>query len=308
MSDIEITCPSGLVFGARRMYGGAYQAMAKVVERGTQLEAAAHGLAACAEEIINPGPYGNTPGTKPSVEFWKHGWAVDLMVASIDLRIQSFSRDPTVGKQLPVTFNCQRCGKLTDNWLIDDIGIYLRMPRLRRMPLKTREIVTQRGRFDTKVDGKTVRFDIQRLKQDIEMRDLLKRNMPGQRQLTPVEIVAKQLTFVEGLKAQNMLNIWRWCSNQDAEVLDELLALFYQTEGTLDSTTRVTCQNPDCGIEQDIQLPFGGKAFWSPKRAKAEEGIWTRELTETDETAEQTETAEKGEQKSEEQQESRTAS
>lgn len=268
------------------MYGGAYQAMANIVERGTQLEAAAHGLAACAEVIVSPGPYGNSPGTKPSVDFWKHAWAVDLMVASIDLRIQSFPRDPTVGKQLPVTFNCGTCRKLTDNWQIDDIGIYLRTPRLRPMPLKTREIVTQRGRFETKVDNKTVRFDIQRLKQDVEMRDLLKRNAPGRRQLTPVEIVAKQLTFVEGLKAQNMLSFWRWCSDQDAEVLDEILTLFYTTEGTLDSTTRVSCQNTECGVEQDIQLPFGGKAFWSPKRAKAEEGIWTRELSETSETTE----------------------
>ena len=284
--SIEVACPSGLVFSARRMYGGAYQAMASVVERGTQLEAAAHGLAACALEIVDPGPYGNTPGTKPSVEFWKHAWAIDLMVASIDLRLQSFPRSPELGKGLPVTFNCRQCGKLTDNWQIDDIGIYLLPPRLRTMPQKTRDAVKARVKFQTKIDGKRIEYDVQRLRQDIDMRDILKRNAPGRRQLTPVEIVAKQLCFVEGLKAQNLLSFWRWCGEQDAEVLDELLTLFFRTEGTLDTTTRVTCQNSDCAIEQDIQLPFGGKAFWSPKRAKAEEETWTREQTE--ETNEET--------------------
>ena len=266
------------------MYGGAYQAMANVIDRGTQLEAAAHGLSACAAEIIDPGPYNTAAGTKPSVEFWKSAWAVDLMVASIDLRLKSFPRDPSVGKELPVTFNCSHCRKLTDNWMISDIGIYLREPRLRPMPKKTREVVAARGRFETRVDGKLVKFDIQRLRQDVEMRELLKKNAPGRRQLTPVEMCAKQITFVEGLKAQSTLLIWRWCGEQDAEVLDELLTTFYRTEGTLDSTTRVTCQNADCGVEQDIQLPFGGRAFWSPKRARAEEEIWTADATETEET------------------------
>lgn len=270
------------------MFGGAYQAMASMVDRGTQLEAAAHGLSACAGEVIDAGPYNTiSPGKKPTVEFWKRAWAVDIMFASIYLRVESFPRNPKRGKELPITFNCHRCGKLTDNWLIPDIGIYLQAPRLRRMPVKSREIVRAGGRFETNIDGKRVAYDIQRLQQDVDMRDVLKRNAPGRRQMTPVEMVAKQVKFVEGLKAQTLLAIWRWCGEQDAEVLDELLAEFYRTEGTMDTTTRVTCQGQDCGIELDINLPFGGKAFWSPQRAKAEEEIWDEEAT-TEETDEET--------------------
>lgn len=290
MNTIEITCPSGFRFSSRRMYGGAYQAMANVVNRGTQLEAAAHGLSACAGEVLDAGPYNFiTAGKKPNVDFWKRAWGVDLMVASIDLRIQSFPRNPTIGKELPVTFNCGRCGRLTDNWQINDISIYLQPPRLRRMPKATRDTVRSGGRFDTTIDGKRVSYDITRLQQDIDMRETLKRNAPGSKQFTSVELVAKQLKFVEGVKAQNLLCFWRWCAEQDAEVLDELLTTFYRTEGTLDSTTRVTCQNVDCGIEQDIQLPFGGRAFWSPQRTKAEDEIWMEDAETKQETSEENE-------------------
>lgn len=277
---IEIHCPSGFVFSSRRMFGGAYQAMASVIDRGTQLEAAAHGLSACAGEVLDAGPYNHiSVGSKPSVEFWKRAWAVDIMFASIDLRVQSFPRNPKRGQELPITFNCGRCGKLTDNWLVDDISIYLKYPRLRKMPVKSREVIRQGGRFESRIDNTRIQFDIQRLSQDVDIRDILKRNAPGRRQMTPVEMVAKQLKFVDGLKAQTMLAFWRWCSEQDAEVLDELLATFYRVEGTMDTTTRVTCQNGECGVEQDINLPFGGKAFWSPQRAKAEEEIWNEEAT-----------------------------
>jgi hypothetical protein len=282
---LEIHCPSGFVFTSRRMFGGAYQAMASIVDRGTQLEAAAHGLSACAGEVLDAGPYNIiSTGSKPNTEFWKRAWAVDIMYASIDLRVQSFPRNPKRGKELPITFNCGRCGKLTDNWLISDISIYLQHPRLRKMPLKSREVVRAGSRFETRIDGKRITFDIQRLQQDVDMRDVMKRNAPGRRQMTPVEMVAKQVKSVEGLKAQTLLAIWRWCGEQDAEVLDELLAEFYRTEGTMDTTERVTCQSPDCCIEQDINLPFGGKAFWSPQRAKAEEQIWEEETTENDDS------------------------
>lgn len=277
---VEIRCPSGLIFTSRRMFGGAYQAMASVVDRGTQLEAAAHGLSACAGEVLDAGPYNFiSAGSKPDVTFWKRAWAVDIMYASIELRVQSFPRNPTRGKELPITFNCGACRKLTDNWLIKDISIYLQFPRLRPMPNKSREIIRSGGRFEMTIDGKRIAFDMQRLQQDVDIRDIMKRNAPGRRQMTPVEFVAKQLKFVEGLKAQTMLAHWRWCSEQDAEVLDDLLATFYRTEGTMDTTTRVTCQNAECGTEQDINLPFGGKAFWSPQRAKAEEEIWNEEAT-----------------------------
>lgn len=289
-NHIEISCPSGFKFATRRMYGEAYQAMASVVDRGTQLEAAAHGMATCAVEILDSGPYAfgaAQVGSRPTVEFWKRASAIDLMEASIDLRFNSFPRNPALGKELPITFNCQRCGKITDNWLLPDISIYLRAPRVRPMPKNVWEAVRSNSLFEARIDGKTVRWDIQRLQQDIDMREVLKKNAPGRRQFTQVELVAKQLRYVEGLKAQNMLTWWRWASQADSEMLDELLALFYEHDSVFNAETRVTCQNADCHIEQDIILPFGGKAFWSPKRAKAEETTWSEEETTSEEDREE---------------------
>jgi hypothetical protein len=82
-----------------------------------------------------------------------------------------------------------------------------------------------------------------------------------------VDSLAYRLLSVEGLKdPTDKRSIQAWLNDVD---LDELLRLrehFDEVSGGVETTLQIECPRGQCGHMQEVELPFGGQAFWTPKK------------------------------------------
>lgn len=80
-----------------------------------------------------------------------------------------------------------------------------------------------------------------------------------------VATIAYRLMNVEGVGDEKHL-IRRWVDDLDVSELQVLREGMDKVGGGVDSTVEVHCRQLGCGHVTEVEIPFGGRDFWTPKK------------------------------------------
>jgi len=242
MSQV-ITCPSGLTGKIRGMKVREERILAdrQLAKGGGQVDAL---LSACWEDTVDPGPYSLSDGPLD----WSKVLQGDRFFALLQVRIATYG--PTYAFSVP----CQRdaCRAKID-WEID----------LSELPVKalsdaSRTAFAAGNRFQASLpDGRKVWVRL--LTGEDE------RKLPQLRRAAPDRMLSGLLTHrvleVEGIEAREKRRFLEDLSMADATYLfDE----FDRHDCGVE--TRIDIECPECGAEQEVELPFEGRAFFLPTK------------------------------------------
>lgn len=282
--QFEIPCPSGAVFLFKEMGGEQIIAVAERVGANTSSETLTTVLAGCCTEILDPGPYPALEVGKGSPN-WANLLYGDVITALLWLRVKSF---PEVGASYEYDFTCEHCkhvcgathdlvGLLEDpdaNRMLSDestVALLANQPLTAKIP----------ARYAPKLPGVessvgelltpeiSITYDLHRITQDTVMKVQMKRQ--DRKKVTTIEQVATQLKSVAGLvtaknnePVRDLPGLWKWARQQSADTIDNLLSQMRDADCGVDPVVMAWCDQPDCGKEQRISLPFG-RSFFNPR-------------------------------------------
>lgn len=245
MGNVVIECPSGLSVEVRGLEVTECNDLVdqEVNKAGLIFDSV---LSKCTTRIVDPGPYKFDTAVD-----WAEVYVGDRLAAIIDIRRATYHR--------PYEFRipCSTCKEPID-WKIELADLPRRkLPEASRVALQGDRIITAKW----PEVGKEVKFRLLLGKDGTKARKLTKQHP---KELVYVSLLSR-VVEVEGVSPAGLD---AFLAHLGAEPMLDLLDLFDEHEGGVDTTIEVVCRNPECGITQETELPFG-RSFWLPRRRKA---------------------------------------
>ena len=220
------------------------------------------------------------PGPYPFVQLgdahftWSGMLKVDVLWSLYRLRAGSFPDDPEHGlTSEDYTFE-HRCGDTAcDGHKVPSVQ-RVRLCDLKQRKLPASSFATMRGggSFETKVDGKVVKFVLPTFALDAPLREHLKKerkkaNNP-RRPVTPAEQIAAQLTFIEGVKNsdKDLGARAKWLAGLTAHQWVPLRDTITKAAPFVGNKVDATCDV--CGRVEELGLPLVPSFFAPPDRSE----------------------------------------
>lgn len=260
MSDIELTCPSGLRGLVRGLVGRDYRSFnrqtARTGEGLTKL------LQSCWTETFDPGPYSIGPS---GVINWADVLIGDRFYALIGIRQAMYPEEKYAFK---VTCREMRCRQSID-WQIDLLN---QLP-VKKLPESSKTALLE-GRNEFRLElappGVGVWFKLITGRAQAAQQRLIQqavKNAPrGEKPADLVLALASRIVRVEGLDGSEGPEGYEtrveWLEDLDGTCHRKLVRGFDAADGGVETSIEVEC--PHCMAVQDVELPFD-ETFLMPK-------------------------------------------
>ncbi len=247
MGETRIECPSGLIVMARGLKGQEANLLAdkRTARSGTLTSQI---LANCLRSVVDPGPY-QVEGGKLS---WDKVHVGDRLFSMLRIRAATY------GEEYNFSVQCEgeRCGQnISCSMALNSLPV-------KPLPEEAREALRRGDRMLTvKFMDRDVRFRLLVGEDEAAGRKLL-RDHEGDVVTTAL---LHRVTAVSEVAPNDR---GRWLADMDMPDLLALRDLFDSKDGGVDTDITVECAN--CGLRQEVSLPFG-KEFFLPKRRAAAE-------------------------------------
>lgn len=246
-SEEGILCPSGLRIAVRKMKLREYKLFAN--NAGMRSGASIDEVLAACTTVIDPGP-AYAPGTFN----WK---TTALQGDRFFTQIQI--RSCTHGSKFNFDAKCPECRKKIA-WTVNLTDLPV-VP----YPTESRRKNAARERFALRVAGKLVEFTL--LTAEDEKR-LVKIVGDRAEEDAVVESLAYRMRSVEGVSRKDPKVFREWLEDLDMEEVFAIRAEIDRVSGGVETSIGIECSR--CG-EFQINLPFGGAGFWTPKSTRSRE-------------------------------------
>jgi hypothetical protein len=236
-----ITCPSGLTGKVRGLRVREERILAdrQLAKSGEQTDAL---LKACWVETVDAGLYGTQDEALP----WSAILTGDRFYALLQVRIATYG--PAYAFSIP----CQSCRAKVD-WEID-----LAQLPVKGLPDESRAAFANGNRFETRLPGSDQKVWFKLLVGGDEHR------LPQLRRAAPDRVMSSLLAYrvleVEGVDARDKRRFLEDLSLADATAL---FRLFDVVDCGIDTQIEIAC--PECGAEQEVELPLGQQFFLPTK-------------------------------------------
>jgi hypothetical protein len=235
--ETTITCPSGLTGKIRGMRVREERILAdrQLAKSGAQTDAL---LAACWQDTLDPDLYALNDGALD----WLKVLSGDRFYALLQLRIATYG--PSYAFSVP----CSSCRAKID-WEID-----LSELPVKKLPEPSRASFAAGNRFETTLPDGSRKLWFKLMLGDDE------RKLPQLRRSAPDRVLSALLAHrvleVEGIEAREKRRFLEDLSMADAT------QLFHEfDEADCGVETKINIECPECGAEQEIELPFGREFF-----------------------------------------------
>lgn len=253
--DLVVDCPSGLRVRAGKLKVRQFKLLGnrKALESGEAFE---QFLAACAQEIVDPGPaYAGTwtPGT---VFDWKRALQGDRFAALLGIR------RATHPQPFDFEIRCASCGK-EYGWSVN-----LRELPVVPYPAASIEAFVAKRELSVEVGGRTVFYRLMTGAEEERVRTHLDR-------LEKTDKRTRKHPFdplVDGAIARwakvepKPADLREWYEDLDADEMLKIGRALEATAGGVETTLEcVHSENPMCGGTTRVELPFASRDFWIPR-------------------------------------------
>lgn len=215
-------------------------------------------LSSCWLETIDPGPYEvGEDGRIP----WAKVLQCDRFYTLVCIRIATY------GPQFAFEVQCGRTSRTTGGgcdekieWelnLLEDLDVY-------DLPEESREKIAKgENVFEAMMGDRRVTFQL--LTGELERK--LSKKVQGNEDQQVTMALAQRIIEIEGVDRRKRLE---FLDDHDFDQQVELLEELEEADGGVESRIEIQCPRPECKVIQEVALPFGGDAFWTPrKRGKA---------------------------------------
>lgn len=253
-----IELPSGLVGEARRIRGTEAIELAEIAATPrVKVNSLGKVLRGCWLQTTVPGPYSHAKAGEMSVD-WDRVLKGDLLYGLIHLRAVSVEN----GLQYDFPVQCERC-RARYEWRINDITKDF---PVRRLSADSAEHLAAGRPFKTTcadADGvkHELTYDLMFPSQDEVLRSLLK--SLDRKRSTEVESLAAQTRTIDG-EIRPPGTRQKFFANLDLGELSRVRDVYDESDVGMDVDVLTTCQEADCGWEQETTVPFG-RTFWKPE-------------------------------------------
>lgn len=267
----EVSCPSGLVFTARKLQLSELLELAEAAEVNAADGGLSRVLSAVWEDLVSEGPYAFTMGAKPGN--WDPLLEGDMIAALRKIRIES------IGPFVDFAFRCESCGKQQDDALEVDLSALPTKP----YPQESIDKHKAGERFQlTLSNGCVVQYGLNtigghrhvqnikaqykaRLKKADDPRHVKAlRSQPYDFILQCVHSVSELGDFIRDAK-----RFIDWCAKLPLEDFMLMSETLEDQIGGVETKIPAVCAHCDWRQENAV-LPLGG-AFWKrPRRKKPE--------------------------------------
>jgi hypothetical protein len=232
-----ITCPSGLTGKIRGLRVREERILAdrQLAKSGEQTDSL---LKACWLETVDPGPYQLRDGELP----WSAVLAGDRFYALLQIRIATYG--PAYAFSIP----CQSCRAKVD-WEID-LG---ELP-VKALPDESRSAFARGNRFETALPGSNPKVWFRLLTGADEHK------LPQLRRAAPDRmmsgLLAHRVLEIEGVDSREKR---RFLEDLSLAHATELFRRFDEVDCGIETQIEIAC--PECGAEQEVDLPLGREFF-----------------------------------------------
>jgi hypothetical protein len=248
---LEVECPSGLKIRVRKLKVRQFKLLGnrQAIESGEVYEAF---LNACADEIVDPGPYDYTPGT---VFDWKKALQGDRFVALLGIRRATH---PT-----PFDFDiqCSKCGK-EYGWSVplEDLPI-VPYPETSLNAFKAREMLS------VEVGGRVVQFRLMTGAEEERIRNHLARAEKSDKRTRkhPFDPLVDGAIARFASIAPKPEDVHEWYEDLEVDDMLKISSALEATSGGVETTVECVHDNALCGGVTKVELPFASRDFWIPK-------------------------------------------
>jgi hypothetical protein len=255
LEDFIIDCPSGLRIRASKLKVRQFKLLGnrKALETGETFE---QFLAACAKDIVDPGPAYKDAWSAGTVFDWKKALQGDRFCALLGIRRATHPQ--------PFDFDvrCQGCGKEI-GWTVD----LSKLPVVRYPKSSIDSFVAKRDLI-VEVDKRQVAFRLMTGAEEERIRNHLDR-------LEKSDKRTRQHAFdplVDGALARLVSvtpapkDLRDWYEDLDADEMLKIGRALEATAGGVETTLEIVhSDDPRCGATTRVELPFGSKDFWIPR-------------------------------------------
>ena len=240
-----ITCPSGLTGRIRGMKVREERILAdrKLAKSGDQVDRL---LAACWEETLDPGPY----------DFGGKDIDWDMVLQGDRFYVLLQLRALTYGPGYAFSVGCQSpaCRSRID-WELDLVDL-----PVRPLPEDSRQALVAGNRFGTTLPDSGLKVWFRLLTGADERKLPQLRKQAGDRILSAM--LALRVVEIEGVEPRRKLQTIEDLSLRDADFLvDE----FDRVDCGVETGIEIEC--PDCGVVQELELPFE-RTFFMPGKQR----------------------------------------
>lgn len=253
--DIIVDCPSGLRLRAGKLKVRQFKLLGnrKALESGETFEAF---LAACATDIIDPGPAYSGTWTPGTVFDWKRALQGDRFAALLGIRRATHPQ--------PFDFDvrCQHCGKEV-GWTVN-----LRDLPIVKYPASSIEAFVAKKELTLEVAGRVVGFRLMTGAEEERIRTHMDRLEKSDKRTRKhpfdplVDGAIARLSKVE----PKPVDLRDWYEDLDADEMLKIGRALEETAGGVETTLEVVhSEDPRCGGTTRVELPFASKDFWIPR-------------------------------------------
>jgi hypothetical protein len=203
-------------------------------------------LANCTTRLVDPGPYKFAEKVD-----WSEVHVGDRLYAVLRIRMLTYKR--------PYVFrvHCEECREPFD-WQLDLAKLPVKpLPPAALDAMKGDRLLSAKW---PELDDREVTFRLLIGKDEAKNRRIA-RQRP--KELALVSLLAR-VVRVEGVEEKDRVD---FLTHLGAEAMIGLIALMDERDGGVDTDIEVVCDKPECGVTQEVRLPFG-RAFWLPKARK----------------------------------------
>lgn len=255
MSELDITCPSGLAGRIRGLKGRDFRNFnrqtAKTGEGLTRV------LAACWVDTADPGIYSLGPSGQLN---WDDILIGDRLFALVSIRRAMYPEKYA----FKVTCQEMACRKPIE-WQIDLADL-----PVKKLPTAS-ALALREGRNEfphTIASGQVVKFHLLTGKLQAagqsKLQSLMRRYDRYDRPSDLILSLATRITHVDGVDAGNTGELVNWLEDLGAEEHRAMIRAFDAADCGIDTTIEIECQAGDCMATQAVELPFG-RDFLMPR-------------------------------------------
>lgn len=270
--SVEVTCPSGLRFTARRFKVKELGELARAAEANANDGGLANILSACWEDVVEPGPA--YPNLASGIRLdWSRVLDGDVTDSLRQIRIA------TLGPVYPFHARCKHCGRQQPA----PLDVSLSDWEVKPYPEETiRAYVSGQPLSTTLPGGDVVRYAPAVLAQHVKLTGAKKRwakvlektyglkDPRGRVAKKPEwEFVVRHVTHVSSLgeRSKDTNAVIEWAENLDLGDLYALQEAVEASEGGVETGVHFRCAFDNCDWDQVQQVPFAG-AFFRPEKAR----------------------------------------
>lgn len=197
-------------------------------------------LKACWVETTDKGPY------PAETIAWAHALSADRFYAM--LRIRGY----TLGEEYPFKVICPVCeNKFEWSLNLSDLPV-------RKIPAESLAKWATSEPLSLECGGTEVTFTLTHGDTERQAQKLVKKKIPA---LTAS--LLSRIIKVEGHEKKRP-----WFQNLDLDEARDLLDAMDDCDGGIETQPEVECTNYECQEEFRVDLPFGRRDFWSPRRRR----------------------------------------